>query len=550
MTRNIYEQDLEKNRANHVALTPISFLFRSEAAFPEKVAVIDGARRFTYRQFAERCRRLASALKQRGIGKGDTVSILAPNVAAMLECHYGVPMTGAVLNALNTRLDDAALAYCLRHGEARLMLVEREYLPLAKRALAKAELPIPLIVISESDADAGEGEESYEALLLTGRPDDAFAGIEDEWSAITLGYTSGTTGAPKGAASHHRGAYLNALGNALAAHLDEHSAYLWTLPMFHCNGWSHTWAVTAVGGTHVCLRRVDPEQIFALIHREKVTHLSAAPVVLGMLANAQQNAGAPFPRPVRILTGGSVPPTAVMVAIEKLGFVVMHIYGMTESTGPSLICEWPEEWNALPLKARMSLNARQGVRLATMEEAIVADPETGREVAWDGRQMGEILLRGNTVMMGYLKDREATEKALARGWLHTGDLAVRHPDGYIEIKDRVKDIIISGGENISSVEIEEILYRHPAVLEAAVVSRPDRKWGEHPCAFVALRDGADGTTAEMLKDYCSANMARFKVPKTFVFGPLPKNATGKVLKTLLRERARAIPAAEDKAEAL
>ena len=532
MKPNAYSLQLEQNAANYVPLSPVSFLARSALTFPDKVAVVDGDRRFTYREFHQRCLRLASALERRSIGKGDTVAVLAPNVPALLEAHYGVPLVGAVLNALNTRLDAAAIGFCLQHGEARLILVDAEYRELIGAALAKIDATIPVILIGDA-----QGGDEYEDFLASGDPTGATAGITDEWSAITLGYTSGTTGDPKGVVCHHRGAYLNGLGNALAAHLDENSVYLWTLPMFHCNGWSHTWAVTAVGGTHVCLRKIEPAAIFALIARERVTHMSAAPVVLNMLANAPEIACLRFEQRVNVLTGGSVPPTAVMEAVERAGFNVMHIYGLTESTGPSLICEWHREWDALDLEQRMQLNARQGVNLVTLEEAIVADPDSCIEVPWDGKTMGEIMLRGNTVMMGYLKNPAASAKALAGGWFHTGDLAVRQPDGYIEIKDRSKDIIISGGENISSVEIEEILYRHPAILEAAVVSRPDEKWGEHPCAFVSFKEGATPLGAAELTEYCRANLAGFKVPKTFVFGTLPKTATGKIQKYLLRGRA-------------
>ncbi len=541
MGRNSYG-DLRRNAANYLPLTPVAFLARSAVAYPDKVAVVDGDRRFTYRQLHERCRRLAAALAARGVGVGDTVAVLAPNVAALLEAHYGVPMAGAVLNALNTRLDAAALGFCLSHGEAKLVLVDAEYLPLMQAAMASAGISVPVVIIAYGDVQVAEDD--YEAFLRSGDPSAPLTEIADEWAPISLGYTSGTTGDPKGVVCHHRGAYLNALGNALAAHLDDRSVYLWTLPMFHCNGWSHTWAVTAVGGTHVCLRKIDPVAIYRLIEREKVTHLSAAPVVLNMIASAAENIDGGFGRPVRILTGGSVPPTPVISAMERIGFVVMHIYGLTETTGPSLICEWQADWDGLPQDKRAALKTRQGVNLVTMQEAVVADPATGREVAWDGREMGEIQLRGNTVMMGYLKNPGATAAALGGGRFHTGDLAVRHPDGYIEIRDRAKDIIISGGENISSVEIEEILYRHPAVHEAAVVAKPDEKWGEHPCAFIDLKDGATAIGATELTEYCRSNLARFKIPKTFVFGPLPKTSTGKVQKHLLRARARGLNGAD------
>ncbi|MGB3386792.1 MAG: AMP-binding protein [Pseudaminobacter sp.] len=540
MLSNAYG-DLERCEANYAPLTPVSFLTRAAAVYPEKTAVIDGERRFSYRQFDERCRRLASALINRGIQQGDTVAIIAPNVVGMLEAHYGVPMAGAVLNALNTRMDAATLGFCLRHGNAKIVLVDSEYLALIRQARAAVGLSVPLVVIGHEAAPFDDEEEEYEAFLQKAEPIASLDRITDEWSPISLGYTSGTTGDPKGVVCHHRGAYLNTLGNVLAAHLDDQSVYLWTLPMFHCNGWSHTWAVTAIGGTHVCLRKIDPQAIYAIIRREAVTHLSAAPIVLNMLAEAA-NEESRFDHSVRILTGGSAPPTSVMSAVEKLGFLVMHIYGLTETTGPSLICEWQGDWNTLSYDTQMTNKARQGVRLITMQEAIVADPASGLEVEANGKDIGEILLRGNTVMMGYLKNEKATGEAFAGGWFHTGDLAVRHPDGYIEIKDRAKDVIISGGENISSVEIEEILFRHPAVREAAVVARPDSKWGEHPCAFIDIKEGADTVSESDLIEFCRSNLARFKIPKTFIFGPLPKTSTGKVQKHLLRARARNIVA--------
>ena len=541
MERNIYRDGLDRSAANFCALSPVSFLARSAIAFPEKTAVIDGERRFNYRELNERARRLASALRRRGLGDGDTVAVLASNGSAMIEAHFGIPMAGAVLNALNTRLDAATIGFCLKHGEAKLVIVDSEYLPLMEQALSAVGMRIPIIVITAGNGEMGSAED-YESLLGTGDPSEALPELTDEWSAISLGYTSGTTGEPKGVVCHHRGAYLNALGNALAAHLDEDSVYLWTLPMFHCNGWSHIWAVTAVGGVHVCMRKVDPVRIYELAERESVTHLSAAPVILTMLAEAAEGRIERLRAPVRILTGGSTPPGPVMSAIERLGFVVMHIYGMTETTGPSLICEWHREWDALSLAERMELNARQGINLVTMQEAIVADGTTCRPVASDGKEIGEIMLRGSTVMMGYLKDPAATGSAMADGWFRTGDLAVRHPDGYIEIRDRAKDIIISGGENISSVEVEGVLYRHPAIREAAVVARPDDHWGEHPCAFVDLRGGAANITADELRLYCRTHLAGFKVPRTFVFGPLPKTSTGKVQKYLLREWARNLEA--------
>lgn len=541
MSRTVYS-DLERRKANYAPLSPVSFLARSAAVYPEKIAVIDGERQFTYRQFEERCRRLASALIDHGIEQGDTVAIIAPNVAGMLEAHYGVPMAGAVLNALNTRLDAAALGFCLRHGDAKLILADSEYLTLIRQAMTMTGVSAPIVVIAHKAWPICENEEEYETFLQKADPLKCLDRIADEWSPISLGYTSGTTGNPKGVVCHHRGAYLNSLGNVLAAHFDDQCVYLWTLPMFHCNGWSHTWAVTAIGGTHVCLRKIDPQAIYAIIRQQGVTHLSAAPIVLNMLAEAAAKQVDRFDHPVRILTGGSPPPTSVMSAVEKVGFLVMHIYGLTETTGPSLICDWQNDWNSLVYDEQVANKARQGVRLITMQDAIVADPVTGLEVRANGKDMGEILLRSNTVMMGYLKNAEATNKAFEGGWFHTGDLAVRHSDGYIEIKDRAKDIIISGGENISSIEIEEILFRHPSVREVAVVARPDERWGEHPCAFVDLKEGIDSTVEAELNEFCRSNLARFKVPKTYVFGPLPKTSTGKVQKHLLRAQAHSMGA--------
>jgi len=547
MPSSIYRQHLGQTPANYAPLTPLSFLERTAAVYPDKVAVVHGTQRFTYGQMRERCRRLASALSRRGIGEGDTVAIMAPNVPAMLEAHYGVPMLGAVLNCLNTRLDPPAIAFCLEHGEAKLLICDREYsgvvdpaLKLLGRSLAVVDIDDPLA----GDAGKRLGEIDYEAFLAGGDPGFAPPALTDEWSAISLGYTSGTTGNPKGVVCHHRGAYLNALGVCMTAGLTRQSRYLWTLPMFHCNGWSFTWGVTAAAATHICLRRVDPAQVYALIKDEGVTHLCGAPVVLNMLANAPESVKVSFEQTVSVTTGGAAPPSTVIAAMERNGFRVSHAYGLTECYGPGVICAWHDEWDDLPLEERARLTARQGVNYLTLEGLMVADPATLVETPRDGSTMGEIFLRGNTVMMGYLKNPSATDAAFAGGWFRTGDLGVRHPDGYIEVKDRSKDVIISGGENISSLEVEEVLYRHPKVLEAAVVARPDEKWGEHPCAFVTPRADAGALTAKEIIDFCRLNMARFKAPRTVVFGPLPKTATGKIQKYVLRERARSLDSAE------
>jgi len=534
----VYEAPhLARNPANFAALTPLGFLARAAAVYPDKLAVIDGGRRFTYRQFDERCRRFADALRRRGIGAGDTVAVLAPNVPALLEAHYAVPMAGAVLNALNYRLDARTIAFILGHGAARLLIADREFGALAKEALREFGSKIPLVEIADGDNGAPLGGTEYEDFLAEGDPASGWSPPEDEWAAIALNYTSGTTGNPKGVVYHHRGAYLNALGNAITFGLDRHSVYLWTLPMFHCNGWTYPWGVTAVAGTHVCLRRVDPALIFAAIAEHRVTHLCGAPIVLNMLVHAPDAVKRRFDHVVEAATGGAAPPSAVIEAMERMGFRVTHLYGLTESYGPSTVCAWQEEWAELPLSDRSAKMARQGVQYLTLDDQRVADPATLADVPADGATIGELMLRSNTLMKGYLANPAATGDAFAGGWFHTGDLAVMHPDGYAEIKDRSKDIIISGGENISSIEVEEVLYRHPMVMEAAVVARPDEKWGETPCAFVTLKEGAVADAADIIA-FCRANLAHFKVPKSVVFGELPKTSTGKIQKYALRERAK------------
>lgn len=536
---SIFERDLDRNAANYVPLSPLSFLKRQAQVFPDKIAVIHGADRFTYRQFYERCRRFASALASRGVGPGDTVSVLAPNVPVTLEAHYAVPMLGAVLNAINVRLDGPTVGFILAHGEAKVLVADTELAATTREALGGGDAA-PLVIDNVDPlAVGGErlGDLTYDELLAEGDPDFDWRLPDDEWRAICLNYTSGTTGNPKGVVYHHRGAYLNALGNTIGFGIDGRSVYLWTLPMFHCNGWAYTWAVTAAAGTHVCLRKVDPALVFPMIREHGVTHMCGAPIVLNMLAHAPDEVKIAFDAPVRILTGGAAPPTAVIRKMEALGFDVMHAYGLTETYGPSVICAWQDAWSDLPLEERAAKLARQGVANLTMEDAIVVDPQTLAPVPWDGETLGEIVHRGNTVMRGYLKNPDATAKAFDGGWYRTGDLAVQHPDGYIEVKDRSKDIIISGGENISSLEVEEVLYKHPKVMEAAVVAKPDQTWGESPCAFVTLAEGASATEAEIVA-YCRENMARFKAPKSVVFGPLPKTSTGKIQKYVLRERAK------------
>ena len=536
---SIFDRDLDRNAANSAALTPLGFLRRAAAVYPDKLAVVHGASRFSYRRMEERCRRLAGALAARGVGKGDTVAVLAPNIPPLLEAHYGVPMTGGVLNALNTRLDAATIAFILEHGGARVLIADREFSEVVEAALARLERKPLVIDIDDPEGEGGSlrGESEYEAFLAGADP--AFPPVlpEDEWDAICLNYTSGTTGNPKGVVYHHRGAYLNAIGNLVAFGLTPKAVYLWTLPMFHCNGWTYTWAVTAAAGTHVCLRRVDPALIYPLIRDEGVTHMCGAPIVLNMLIHAPDEVKLAFEQTVEIVTGGAAPPGAVIEAMEAQGFRVIHMYGLTECYGPATLCAWQDDWGGLDLQARSARMARQGVSLLTLEQATVRDPETLAPLPADGETLGEIMLRGNTVMKGYLKNPAATAAAFAGGWFHTGDLAVLHPDGYIEVKDRAKDVIISGGENISSLEIEEILYRHPKVLEAAVVARPDETWGESPCAFVTLKDGQEAEGEEIIA-FCKENMARFKAPRTVIFGPLPKTSTGKIQKFLLRDKAK------------
>ena len=541
MSGNPFEENLGQNAANYVPMTPISFLARTAAVFPTRASVIDGDRRFTWAETRERCHRLASALTQRGIGKGKTVAVMAPNITAAFEASLAVPMTGGVLNAMNVRLDAPTIAFILEHGEASVLLTDTEFAPVIRDALKDVTRDILVIDVEDPAATSGErlGEMEYEAFLATGDPDFAAVPPGDEWDAIALNYTSGTTGNPKGVVYHHRGAYLNALGNALVWGMAQHPIYLWTLPMFHCNGWCFPWTITMLGGTHVCLRRTAAKDINDAIADHGVTHLCGAPVIMSMLLNAPEEDSREWDHQVQMMTAASAPPASVIEGMEAKGVKITHVYGLTEVYGPAVVCEWHEEWNGLPIEEQARLKSRQGVRYPVQEGLMVAAAETLEPVPRDGATMGEVFMRGNIVMKGYLKNPKATDEAFKGGWFHTGDLGVWHEDGYVELKDRSKDIIISGGENISTIEVEGVLYGHPAVLDAAVVARPDEKWGETPCAFVTLKKGAKATEAELIA-FCRENMAHYKAPKTVVFGELPKTSTGKIQKFVLRDQAKAL----------
>ena len=538
---NPYETNLDKNEANYVPLTPLSFLERAKDIYPNYEAVVYESRKYTWSEVYKRCIKFASALDKLGIKTGDTVSVLAFNTPEIFEAHYSIPMVGAVINAINTRLDSKTISYILNHSEAKVLIVDRQFHDVVKKALEEVNSKITIIDIDDKDAKLTDskniGSLEYEEFLNSGDENFKWKMPKDEWQAIALGYTSGTTGNPKGVVYHHRGSYLMATGSAVAWNMPNQLNFLYTVPMFHCNGWCYPWTMSMIHGRVICLRNIDVKKIFELIDKYEVTHFGGAPIVLNMLANAPEDQQKELKRKVYVLTAGAPPPSIIFEKMQKLGFEVMHVYGLTETYGHILQCAWNQEWDELDQNNQNEIRARQGVRYPNTEGVIVMDPETMKPVPHDGKTMGEIMIRGNVVMKGYFKDKEATEKSMDGGWFHSGDLAVTHPSGYIKIQDRSKDIIISGGENISSIEIENTISKHPAVSLAAVVAKPDEKWGETPCAFVELIEGKSGSEEEIIK-FCRETLAGFKLPKKVVFTPLPKTSTGKIQKFELRKQAK------------
>lgn len=538
---SIYETSLDKNAANYVALSPLTFLKRAASVYPDNIACVHGEQKITWAQTYQRCVKLAAALSKKGIGKGDTVSAMLPNIPAMFELHFAVPMLGAVLHSINTRLDASVVAFQLDHAESKVVIIDSEFSDTMQQSLQLADVSPWIVDVADSAFVKSKpiGDVDYDALVAEGDADFDWKLPTDEWQAISLNYTSGTTGNPKGVVYHHRGAYLNAVSNIVTWDMGTHPVYLWTLPMFHCNGWCFPWSIAAAVGTNVCLRSVVPKTIFELIRAENVDHFSSAPTILTMLINAPEQEKQGIKHQVKVMTAGAAPPAAVIQKMEEMGFSVTHVYGLTETYGPCTVCAWHDEWNALPNEEQAALRSRQGVPSVMLEDLMVANSDSLEPVMKNGEVLGEVFMRGNNVMKGYLKNPEASAEAFAGGWFHSGDLAVWHEDGYIEIKDRLKDIIISGGENISTLEVESVLYRHDLVLEAAVVAKPDDKWGETPCAFVSLKEGAAVTEAEIIS-FCRDNMANFKAPKNVVFGDLPKTSTGKIQKFILRDQAKEI----------
>jgi len=540
-TPNPFETDLDQTPANYVPLSPLSFIRRAALVYPDQPSLIHGEVRHTWRETYARCRRLSSALAARGVGAGDTVAVMAPNIPAIYEASFAVPMLGGVVNTLNVRLDATTIAFMLDHGEASVLITDTEFAPVVREALTRIGRKILVIDVDDPLAESGErlGEVEYEDFLAGGDENFQWTLPDDEWKAISLNYTSGTTGNPKGVVYHHRGAYLNALSNVVGWNMGHHPVYLWTLPMFHCNGWCYPWTLAAVAGTSVCARKVSGKAIFDAIADHGVTHFCGAPIVLNLVLNASEAERRGFQHTVEVMTAAAPPPAAVLQRMEASGFKMTHVYGLTETYGPAVMCAWKPEWDALPAEERARMKSRQGVPYHVLEDIQVMDPQTMTPVPADGETIGEVMFRGNIVMKGYLKNPTATRESLAGGWFHSGDLGVMHPDGYIALKDRSKDIIISGGENISSIEVEDALYQHPAVLEAAVVARPDEQWGETPCAFIALKNDA-AVSEEDIIAFCRERLARFKVPRTVVFGELPKTSTGKVQKFVLREQAKTL----------